>query len=399
MKHRLAHVEKCIGIVRNGGMVVMVDDEDRENEGDLVIAAEHCDAAAVNFMAKEGRGLICLSLTPARVERLGLRMMVPTDPGHMGTAFTVSIEARKGVTTGISAADRAETIRVASDERFGPEDIVSPGHVFPLRAQPGGVLVRSGHTEGSVDLARLAGCRPAAVICEIIRDDGTMARMDDLEEFASRHGLEILTIADLIEYRLRHEILVEEVHRFPLDSRALGIEPSAGWTVHSYRSRVDPASHYVAMTKGIEPGALPEDHEPVLLRAQRAQLLGDVFGAGGDDSGGRLRAAIKQIDRSGQGVLLYVIGSAIEDVLDASLRGDAERGAPGLRPRESGFREFGLGAQVLRHLGLTRLRVMTNNPRKIIGLEGFGIEVVGSVPLEERSLAPVELLAAEGGED
>lgn len=369
-------VEHAIDVIRRGGMIVMVDDEDRENEGDLVIAAEHCDAPAVNFMCKHGRGLICLSLQAERIEGLGLRMMVPTDPGSMGTAFTVSIEAKAGVTTGISAADRAETIRVASDPQYSAEDIVSPGHIFPLRAQPGGVLVRSGHTEGSVDLARLAGCSPAGVICEIMRDDGEMARMDDLESFAREHGMPILAIADLIAYRLQRESLVEENARAPFVSKVLGIGEGDGWTIRSFRSLVAPATRFVTLSKGEI-----DDREPVLLRAQRAQVLGDTFGYG-DDSASRMRAAIARIDEAGRGVFLYVLpGQAdIEDELD-SIRG-TRAANNGLRPRESGFRDFGLGAQVLKHMGVKRIRVLTNNPRKIVGLEGFDIEVVGSVGLD-----------------
>jgi 3,4-dihydroxy 2-butanone 4-phosphate synthase/GTP cyclohydrolase II len=372
-------VERAIDATRRGGMVIMVDDEDRENEGDLVIAAQHCDPHAVNFMTKHGRGLICLSLTAARIEELGLRMMVPTDPGSMGTAFTVSIEARRGVTTGISAADRAETVRVASDPKYGPEDIVSPGHIFPLRAQPGGVLVRSGHTEGSVDLARLAGCSPAGVICEIMRDDGEMARMDDLEDFAREHGLPIVAISDLIEYRLKRESLIEEIAAAPFESSVLGIGPDDGWTIRSYRSLVRPVSRFIGLSKG-----QIDAREPVLLRAQRAQLIGDVFGFG-DDSASRIRSALARIDEAGRGLLLYVLGGQDEglagELLLDGVRGRA-RPAPGLRPRESGFREFGLGAQVLKHMGVKAIRVLTDNPRKIVGLEGFGIEVVGTVPLE-----------------
>ncbi|MCA9688449.1 MAG: 3,4-dihydroxy-2-butanone-4-phosphate synthase [Myxococcales bacterium] len=359
-------------------MIILVDDEDRENEGDLVIAAQHCRASDINFMCKEGRGLICLSLTSERVDELRLPMMVPTDHDSMGTAFTVSIEARSGVTTGISAADRAETVRVASDPQYGPEDIVSPGHIFPLRAHPGGVLVRSGHTEGSVDLARLAGLRPAGVICEIMRDDGEMARMDDLEQFAARHDLPILTIADLIEYRLQQESLVERVSRAPLVSPRLGIAKGDGWTIHTFRARVKPASHFIVLIKGDE--ATLED-APVLLRAQRAQVLGDVFGIAEDDSGARMLAAVRQIDRVGRGAFLYVMGHHL-GFLENLLTHEHEA-RPGLKPAEAGFREFGLGAQVLKSLGITKIRVMTNNPRKIVGLEGFGIETVGTVPLEE----------------
>jgi 3,4-dihydroxy 2-butanone 4-phosphate synthase/GTP cyclohydrolase II len=371
-------VERAIDVIRRGGMVIMVDDEDRENEGDLVIAAQHADAHAVNFMTKHGRGLICLSLMAERIEQLGLRMMVPTDPGSMGTAFTVSIEARRGVTTGISAADRAETIRVAADPKYGPEDIVSPGHIFPLRAQPGGVLVRSGHTEGSIDLARLAGCAPSGVICEIMRDDGEMARMDDLESFAREHGLPIVAIADLIEYRLQRESLIEEVAAAPFVSPVLGLREDAGWTIRSFRSLVRPLTQFVALSKGKLDG-----DSPVLLRAQRAQIIGDVFGFG-DDSASRMRAALARIDEVGRGVLLYVIAGQPNEIgADLQFAGARHPGrvSPGLRPRESGFREFGLGAQVLKHMGVRQIRVLTNNPRKIVGLEGFGIEVVGSVEL------------------
>ncbi|MCA9636923.1 MAG: 3,4-dihydroxy-2-butanone-4-phosphate synthase [Myxococcales bacterium] len=379
MHANLDHVEHCIGIIRKGGMIILVDDEDRENEGDLVIAAEHCTAEHVNFMSREGRGLICLALTAERVKTLGLPMMVPTDPGNMGTAFTVSIEARRGVTTGISAADRAETIRVASDERFGAADIVSPGHIFPLRAQPGGVLVRSGHTEGSVDLARLAGLRSAGVICEIMRDDGEMARMDDLEVFARRHGLEILTIADLIAYRMQREILVEPVDEAPLVSSLLGIGEEDGWTIRTFRSLVEPRADFVTLSKGALAQASGGD-DAVLLRAQRANLLGDVFGLASDDSSARMRAAVRQIDRAGRGVILYVVGEKVPGIRLSS-GGDRREPRPLPKPAEAGFREFGLGAQVLKSLGIRRIRVMTDNPRKIIGLEGYEIATLGSVPL------------------
>ena len=341
-------VEHAIEIVGAGGMIVLVDDQDRENEGDLVIAAEHCRAEHVNFMCKHGRGLICLALTPERVDHLRLPMMVPTDPGDMGTAFTVSIEARRGVTTGISAADRAETIRVAVDPSSTADDLVSPGHVFPLRAQAGGTLVRSGHTEGAVDLARLAGLQPAGVICEIMRDDGEMARMDELVVFARQHELPILTIADLIEHRIGRETLVEEIAHAPLASAVLGLSATTGWTVRTFRSKVDPIVYYMAFCKGdLSDGGRAE---PLLLRAQRAQVLGDVFGFGGD-SGLRLREALRRIDRAGRGVFLYVIGQ--------ELHGDVHRlfgqapTAPrlGLKPAESGFRQFGLGAQVLAAIG------------------------------------------------
>jgi 3,4-dihydroxy 2-butanone 4-phosphate synthase/GTP cyclohydrolase II len=301
--------------------------------------------------------------------------MVPTDPGSMGTAFTVSIEAKRGVTTGISAADRAETIRVAIDPRNGPEAIVSPGHVFPLRARPGGVLVRSGHTEGSLDLSRLAGCTPAAVICEIMRDDGEMARMDDLEAFADRHQLPIVTIADLIEWRLQSELLVEEVASQTFSSQLLGIDASHGFSLRSFRSTTEPATRFVALCKGKLDG-----NAPVLLRAQRSYMLGDVFGLvrpDGSDTGSLLRRAIAKIDAAGCGAILYVL----TDEVDGGVLGLDSDPIGGLRPRETGFREFGLGAQVLKKLGVSQIRVLTDNPRKIVGLEGFGIEVVGSEPL------------------
>ena len=371
-----SRVEEALESFGQGKMVVLVDDKDRENEGDLVISAQHCTPADVNFMCTHGRGLVCLALTPDRIDELRLPMMVPKDRGHMGTAFTVSIEAREGVTTGISAADRARTIHVAADPAFGAADIVSPGHIFPLRAQSGGVLVRSGHTEGAVDLARLAGLRPAGVICEIMRDDGEMARMDDLENFAARHELPILTIADLIRYRLESESLVEELPGPALASAALGLSDAEGWKARCFRAKVDPTVYYIVFCKGDLSG-----DEPVLLRAQQAHVLGDLFGLGGGDSGARMRAALRQIDRAGRGVFMYVLGSTIPDVRVA-LGDKQHKPAPGLRPAEQGFRQFGLGAQVLSMVGLRRIKVITNNPRKIIGVSGFGIEVVGSVPIE-----------------
>jgi 3,4-dihydroxy 2-butanone 4-phosphate synthase/GTP cyclohydrolase II len=375
----LAATETALDVMRRGGMIVLVDDADRENEGDLVIAAEHCRPTDINFMCREGRGLVCLALTPERCDRLRLPMMVRTDSATMTTAFTVSIEARAGVSTGISAADRAHTVQVAVADDARPEDLVSPGHVFPLRAQAGGVLVRSGHTEGAVDLARLSGLRPAGVICEIMRDDGEMARMDDLERFAARHDLPILTIADLIRYRLERETLIEELPPTPIQPAALGLPEASGWSVRTFRSTVEPLVYYLAFCKG----DVADIDDAVLLRAQRAQVLDDVFGIGGTGSGQRLRAAFRQIERAGRGVFLYVLGSPMDDVGRALGATAAMPPSRGLRPAESGFRQFGLGAQVLRQLGLRRIRVITDNPRKIIGVSGFGIEVVGSTPIEE----------------
>ncbi|MBL4687375.1 MAG: 3,4-dihydroxy-2-butanone-4-phosphate synthase [Nannocystaceae bacterium] len=382
---RLARVAHGLKVIAEGGMIVLVDDEDREDEGDLVVAGSHCSAEHVNFMCTWGRGLICVALSEARVADLRLPMMVPTDPGNMGTAFTVSVEAREGVTTGISAAVRAQTIRVCVDASQGADDLVSPGHIFPLRAQRGGVLVRSGHTEGAVDLARLAGLPPAGVICEIMRDDGEMARMDDLEAFAAKHKLPIMSIAELIEYRLEREVLVEEIEHAPsaggITPAALGLPNLEGWTVRSFRSNVSPVNYYLALCKGdISPAG---GADPVLVRAQQARVLGDVFGFGidGDDSGRRLRAALSQIETAGRGVFLYVVTPTSQDVAQVLSREPAVE-MPGLKSAEQGFRQFGLGAQVLRALGLSSIRVMTNNPRKIIGLGGFGIDVVGSVPIE-----------------
>ncbi|MEM9460369.1 MAG: 3,4-dihydroxy-2-butanone-4-phosphate synthase [Myxococcota bacterium] len=381
LKDSLAATETALDVMRRGGMVVLVDDADRENEGDLVVAAEHCGPQDINFMCRHGRGLVCLALTAARVEHLRLPMMVPTDSGAMGTAFTVSVEARTGVTTGISASDRARTVQVAIDPEAGPDDLMRPGHIFPLRAQPGGVLVRSGHTEGAVDLARLAGLRPSGVICEIMRDDGEMARMDDLEQFAARHDLPILTIADLIRYRLERETLIEELPATPLAPAALGLTDASGWRVRIFRSKVEPLVYYLAFCKGDL--SLRGDDDATLLRAQRAQVLDDVFGIAGTGSGHRLRAAFRQIDRAGRGVFLYVLGSPMNEIGRALKDQSVPRSAPGLKPAESGFRSFGLGAQVLREIGLQRIRVITDNPRKIVGVSGFGIEVVGSTAIEE----------------
>lgn len=380
---KFAHVEACIQAMRSGQMIIMVDDEDRENEGDFVVAAQFCGASEVNFMSREGRGLICLALSSKRIEELKLPMMVPTDPGYMGTAFTVSIEARRGVTTGISAADRAQTIRVASDEHFGANDIVSPGHIFPLRAQEGGVLVRSGHTEGSVDLARLAGLRPAAVICEIMRDDGTMARMDDLEIIAQRHQMPILAIADLIAYRLQRESLIEQIANIPFTSPLFSITADQGWSMVSFCSTVEPRSYFVALCKG---DLLRENAKGkgILLRAQRAQVLSDVFGFGSEESSAQIHRAIQLIERSGCGVFLYVMGHRFNN-FERFLGLDVRAPIPSSKPAEAGFREFGLGAQVLRQLGVDKIRVITDHPRKIVGLEGFAIETVGTVSFSGES--------------
>jgi 3,4-dihydroxy 2-butanone 4-phosphate synthase/GTP cyclohydrolase II len=363
-------------------MVILVDDEDRENEGDLCMAADLVTPEAINFMATHGRGLICLTLTEEQVDRLNLPMMqAPGRPGPpLGTAFTVSIEARTGVTTGISAADRAHTIRVATACTAKPDDIVTPGHVFPLRARRGGVLMRTGQTEGSVDLARLAGQTPAGVICEIMKDDGTMARMADLEVFAQRHQLRIVTIADLIQYRLVMERLVERKAErlFPLD--ITGSE----WRVIVYEYRADGRS-LMAFVRGDISG-----HEPVLCRVHSGSLFGDLFASTRRDGGRHLREAFQRIDAESRGVVVYFPPrTPPADELEAYV---AEQNAPSdahgglaLPGGGSTLREFGLGAQVMADLGLHKVRLLTNNPRKIAGLCGYGLEVVEHVPMDPKA--------------
>jgi 3,4-dihydroxy 2-butanone 4-phosphate synthase/GTP cyclohydrolase II len=377
----LERVNSALDDIREGRMIILVDDEDRENEGDLCLAAEKVTPEAINFMAKHGRGLICLSLDEEQVTRLELPMMhVPGRSGPpLGTAFTVSIEAAHGVTTGISAADRAHTVRVASDPNVKPSDVVTPGHVFPLRAKKGGVLVRTGQTEGAVDLARMAGLRPAGVICEIMKDDGTMARMPDLEEFAREHRLRILTIADLIQYRLQTETLVERVaqHVVRLD------QTGSDWLAIVYQSVVE-ARQALALVKG----SIDQD-EPVLCRVHTGARVADLFCSTSADGGVNLRDAIDRIEREGSGVLLYLesqrsLAEELEHVSrnphggvppaaeSASSQGDKGR---------STLRKFGLGAQMLADLGARKLRLLTNSQRKIAGLTGYGIEIVEHVPL------------------
>jgi 3,4-dihydroxy 2-butanone 4-phosphate synthase/GTP cyclohydrolase II len=374
-RKRAERVQAAIEDVRAGKMVILVDDEDRENEGDLTMAAEKVTPEAINFMAKFGRGLICLTLTEEKADALELPLQSARKGGGspFGTAFTVSIEARRGVTTGISAKDRATTILTAVKEDARPEDLITPGHVFPLRAKRGGVLVRTGQTEGSVDLARLAGLSPAGVICEIMNDDGSMARMPDLEKFAAQHDLKILSIADLIEWRLERESLVEERAQAPL-TPAFGA--GAEWTTRVYGTPVE-STEYLALTLGDVSG-----DQPVLVRVQTACFPGDVFGSAACDCGAQLRAAMQAIEREGRGVFLYVHAagrqSLYADVKAHVLHEEGPRVAGG----EHKLRDFGLGAQVLSQLGVKQIRLLTNNPKKIVGLEGYGLTVVERVPIE-----------------
>ena len=372
---QISPIEDAIADIKAGKMVILMDDEQRENEGDLCLAASKTTPAAINFMAKYGRGLVWLGLSEERIRELGLSMMVSHNRAPLGTAFTVSIDARHGVTNGVSAHDRAVTIQRVMQRDTGASDFVTPGHVFPLRAKRGGVLVRTGQTEGGVDLARLAGLPPASVICEIMNEDGSMARLADLERFGARHGLKLCTIADLVEYRLRHDSLVHRVAEAVVPTRF------GPFTAVVYKTDVDEGEHLVLLRGKISAS------KPTLVRAHAEYLPGDVFGSADRDTSALLHRSMEMIATAGCGVILYLRREAQgEELIDRSRpRETARRPSTDSINRVTDFREYGIGAQILRDVGLGKIRLITNYPRRMVSLPGYGLEITECVPIK---LAP-----------